>query len=68
MTPSTWDAPTYSRVYMDGIIKEIAQEKKCKYVYLLGLWGDNEFSKYCPDGTHPLTIGHELLVERLISQ
>ena len=68
MTPSTWAAPTYSRVYMDEIIKEIAQEKKCKYVYLLGLWEDNEFSKYCPDGTHPLTIGHELLVERLISQ
>ena len=68
MTPSTWAAPTYSRPYMDETIKEIANEKKCKYVYLLGLWEDNEFSKYCPDGTHPLTEGHSILLDRLISQ
>ena len=68
MTPSTWKAPTYSRAFMDETIKEIANEKKCKYVYLLGLWEDNEFSKYCPDGTHPLTEGHSILLDRLISQ
>lgn len=68
MTPSTWKAPTYSRAFMDETIKEIANEKKCKYVYLLGLWEDNEFSKYCPDGTHPLTEGHTMILDRLISQ
>lgn len=31
MTPSTWAAPTYSRPYMDEVIKELAQEKNCKY-------------------------------------
>ena len=68
MTPSTWAAPTYSRSYMDGIIQELAQEKNCKYVYFLDSWSENEFATYAPDGTHPLTEGHSLLVEKLLNQ
>ena len=68
MTPSTWAAPTYSRPYMDGIIQELAQEKNCKYVYFLDSWSENEFATYAPDGTHPLTEGHTLLVEKLLNQ
>ena len=68
MTPSTWAAPTYSRPYMDGIIQDLAQEKNCKYVYFLDAWGENEFDTYAPDGTHPLTKGHTLLVEKLLNQ
>lgn len=68
MTPSTWAAPTYSRPYMDSVIQELAQEKNCKYVYFLDAWGENEFATYAPDGTHPLTEGHTLLVEKLLNQ
>ena len=38
------------------------------YVYFLDAWGENEFSVYAPDGTHPLTEGHTLLVEKLLNQ
>lgn len=68
MTPSTWAAPTYSRPYMDEVIKELAQEKNCKYLYFLDAWNENEFNTYAPDGTHPLTEGHTLLLEKLLEQ
>ena len=77
ITASTWEYGTIdnsknhakTRQELANITKDVANEKNVKFINLYDLWttSSEDVNKYIPDGIHPLTIGHNLIREKIFN-
>ncbi|MCI5745828.1 MAG: SGNH/GDSL hydrolase family protein [Erysipelotrichaceae bacterium] len=66
MSYSTWSAQE-GRIKTNQAIKEVVEEKNCKYIDIFTLWNASNYTTYCPDGIHPQTAGYNLIVDAILS-
>lgn len=75
---STWTITPYSnnemenytyaktRKQLSDVIKDVAEHENIKFIPLIDLWDNETIKTYAPDGIHPNSEGHELMIQRLL--